>query len=249
MAVSHSPLPNISADHLPSLPSSTTTKTTSALGVSSSFGQQALATSSLQDSASPRLPSTATNSPGRSKHQSSLSSAFSRPNRVGLLNLAALARDKTTNAIASLAEPSIRTRVSSGSLYRTAQSSPTSPTHNSNYNLSSSSNFPAPEAQVSAPDSDLSRSSSTPSVPTTSSIRTVPSSISTNRQSLLETNPPSQAYSDTASDTPAPIAFVPSGKNHNKMHQTSSRLLRMTSDDRPFTRVRDCPVYNCTNFY
>jgi hypothetical protein len=29
---------------------------------------------------------------------------------------------------------------------------------------------------------------------------------------------------------------VPQG-NHNKMHQTSSRLLRMTSDDRPFTRV------------
>jgi hypothetical protein len=26
--------------------------------------------------------------------------------------------------------------------------------------------------------------------------------------------------------------------NSNKMHQTSSRLLRMTSDDRPFTRVR-----------
>jgi hypothetical protein len=53
---------------------------------------------------------------------------------------------------------------------------------------------------------------------------------------LLETDPPSQAYSNTATDTPAPITFGSQG-NHNKMHQTSSRLLRMTSDDRPFTRV------------
>jgi hypothetical protein len=69
----------------------------------------------------------------------------------------------------------------------------------------------------------------------------------TARQSLLETDPPSQAYSNTATDTPAPIQ-LPRSDHSNKMHQTSSRLLRMTSDDRPFTRVRAyfLPVFDST---
>jgi len=144
-------------------------------------------------------------------HQSTLSTSSSKQNRGGFFTLAALARDKTSNAIASLSEPSIRSRPSSGSLYRSAQSSPTSPSNNSN-------SLRSADSQTSSQDN-----SSFPN--------------STVRNSLLETDPPSQAYANTASDTPAPIV-LPRPENSNKMHQTSSRLLRMTSDDRPFTRVR-----------
>lgn len=47
--------------------------------------------------------------------------------------------------------------------------------------------------------------------------------------------PYSQPYSKTDASQPPPV-LVP--RADNKMHQTSSRLLRMTDDDRPFTKVR-----------
>ncbi|KAK3307027.1 regulator of G protein signaling domain-containing protein [Chaetomium strumarium] len=50
---------------------------------------------------------------------------------------------------------------------------------------------------------------------------------------LLVGNPPSQPYSETDPSLPEPTRLP--GLD-NKMHQTSSRLLRMTDDDRPFTR-------------
>ncbi|KAL5594714.1 hypothetical protein BROUX41_001629 [Berkeleyomyces rouxiae] len=43
----------------------------------------------------------------------------------------------------------------------------------------------------------------------------------------------SQSYDDTDPSLPPPVKV---GPNSNEMHQTSSRLLRMTDDDRPFTR-------------
>ncbi|KAK8042547.1 developmental regulator flba protein, partial [Apiospora phragmitis] len=46
-------------------------------------------------------------------------------------------------------------------------------------------------------------------------------------------DPISRPYSEADPNTPLPIR-LPGDKN--KMHQTSSRLLRMTDDDRPFTR-------------
>ncbi|CAG8973827.1 hypothetical protein HYALB_00005572 [Hymenoscyphus albidus] len=151
------------------------------------------------------------------KHrQSVLSTTSPKKNRSSLFNLAAtLARDKTNNAIASLSKPSILgDRKSSSSLYLSAQ------------NLSTSS-----LTHPSIPISDTIESLATDPRP---SPHPHPTSIQ-QQQSLLETNPPSQAYSHTSTDTPASIAFVPAA-NSNKMHQTSSRLLRMTSDDRPFTR-------------
>lgn len=164
-------------------------------------------------------------------HQSTLSTSSSKQNRGALFTLAALARGKTANAIASLSEPSIRPRPSSNSLYRSAQSSPTSPANNTN-GLPKSA-----DSQTSTQDNtgslDNSRTSSS------AHTRSENQTSSTARQSLLETDPPSQAYSNTAADTPAPIVLPPHrSENYNKMHQTSSRLLRMTSDDRPFTRVR-----------
>ncbi|KAK3688491.1 regulator of G protein signaling domain-containing protein [Podospora appendiculata] len=46
-------------------------------------------------------------------------------------------------------------------------------------------------------------------------------------------DPPSQPYSETDPTRPQPLHFA---RPDNKMHQTSSRLLRMTDDDRPFTK-------------
>lgn len=180
----------------------------------------------------------------RSKHrQSTLSTSSSKQARGGLFSLAALARDKTNNVIASLSEPSIRSRQSTSSLYRTAQSSPTSPTYSYQHNSSSSQGSPGLEYHGSGSTFDLPRTLTNTSSP--SSSRTQSVSASNPRQSLLETNPPSQAYSDTSSDTQPPISFTPH-TNANKMHQTSSRLLRMTEDDRPYTRV--CPVYTPHNW-
>lgn len=164
--------------------------------------------------------------PIHSKHhrQSTFSlSSSSKQNLGGLYTLAALARDKTTSAIASLSEPSIRSRRSSNSLYLSAQ------------NASSPSSRSPAETQHKYREIPDSRSHGTP--PSTHQRReTLTSNIA--RQSLLETNPPSQAYADTAYDTPpiaVPRPYRPA--NLNKMHQTSSRLLRMTNEDRPFTRV------------
>ena len=47
-------------------------------------------------------------------------------------------------------------------------------------------------------------------------------------------DPPSQPYSETDPTLPQPTHV---SRSDNKMHQTSSRLLRMTDDDRPFTKV------------
>jgi len=238
-STSHSSrLPNISTIASPSLPASSLQQSFRPRDPS----QTRPSTSLTDTSVSAGQPST--DSPNRSKHrQSTLSTSSSKQSRTGLFTLAALARDKTNNAIATLSdrqsifvpEPSVRSRQSSGSLYRTAQSSPTSsPTINSH----SSSNSKSSQ-QADSPESSLdpSRTIASSSASTTSNPRIHTASNSNTRQSLLETNPPSQAYSDTAADTPPPISFVPQGKNSNKMHQTSSRLLRMTDDERPFTRV------------
>ncbi|TVY29521.1 Developmental regulator, partial [Lachnellula hyalina] len=172
----------------------------------------------------PLDPSTSPNPPAntlRHHRQSTQSTSLLKPNRAGILNFAALAKEKTTSAIASFSEPTPRNRPSSNSLYRSAQSSPTSP----------------PPDLVSLPRSGEVSPQETPesfslsTIPTTPPLQTrtdTSSASSRFRQSLLETNPPSQAYSNTATNTPAP--------HLNKMHQTSSRLLRMTTDERPFTR-------------
>ncbi|KAH6716929.1 regulator of G protein-like protein [Leptodontidium sp. MPI-SDFR-AT-0119] len=161
--------------------------------------------------------------------QSTQSPVSSKQNRGGLFSLAVLARDKTSSAIASFSEPSIRNRQSSGSLYRSAQSSPTTEPNNNNINSQSDTRDNSIKDN-----SNSSTGHHNISTPTTSHNRSETLNTNTLRNSLLETDPPSQAYSNTASDTLAPIVLPPA--NFNKMHQTSSRLLRMTSDDRPFTR-------------
>ncbi|CZR62379.1 related to developmental regulator flbA [Phialocephala subalpina] len=221
-----SQLPHISDEHLTpgkrpvsvSLSPSHTSK-----DPSSSTGRSVPSLADSSPPASPQNGSILTDRQGNnSKHrQSTLSTTSSKQNRGGLFNFAALARDKTSSAIASLSEPALRNRQSSGSLYRTAQSSPVTETHNNN----NSGGRSADSTGSGRVNSNSPKTGFTPPQPN-SHART---------DSLLETDPPSQAYQNTASDTPPPIAFAPQ-TNYNKMHQTSSRLLRMTSDERPFTR-------------
>ncbi|EPE26105.1 Regulator of G-protein signaling, RGS [Glarea lozoyensis ATCC 20868] len=160
------------------------------------------------------------------KHrQSSLSTSSTKGNRPSIFNFATLAREKTSSALASLSEPTLRTQPSSGSLYLSAQSSPssTSPSRTSPRSPSSRETLRS-----------VSPNSRTPT--TSGSLASTQTVNSTNPSlSLSETNPPSQAYTNTSSETAQPRSTVPK-PSHNKMHQTSSRLLRMTSDDRPFTR-------------
>jgi len=225
-STSQSRLPQISADHQSSL-----AQPSISLQDPTTIVQSPL--SAAEDSPlSTSADSTNRHGSNYKHRQSALSTSFTKPNRGGLFTLAALARDKTSSAIASLSEPSIRSRPSSGSLYRSAQSSATSASYNST-SLPRSADLQS-SSQENA-DSPVDNNTSPPFAPFSHSRRETVNSA-TLRQSLLETDPPSQAYSNTATDTPAPITFVPPG-NYNKMHQTSSRLLRMTSDDRPFTRV------------
>jgi hypothetical protein len=240
--VSHAPRPSISADRpsSPSPPPQQQEQEQQQQQQQQSLASTAVARTAPSSADTALTRSTATDQSPRSsnykRRQSALSISSSKPNRSGLFTFAALARDKTTNAIASLSEPSVRTRKSSNSLYRASQTGPISQNSNS---VRPSELLASTRATI-----DLSRiaanSSASITPPNSSSAsshsRSETLSSPTIRHSLLETNPPSQAYSNTPSDTPAPIAFVPPG-NHNKMHQTSSRLLRMTTDDRPFTRV------------
>ncbi|KAE8450551.1 hypothetical protein EG329_006282 [Mollisiaceae sp. DMI_Dod_QoI] len=223
--------PHISADHLTSLKrpvsvalAASTSTSTSPTTTSKDPSSSTVRSVPSQAGPSPASPSNhndkQSNNNSYKHRQSALSTTSSKQNRSGLFNFAALARDKTSSAIASLSEPAIRNRPSSGSLYRTAQSSPATESQNSNSSVRSADLVGGSQAN-----SNSSKTGNTP--PQTN--------LHARTDSLLETNPPSQAYSNTARDTPAPIAFAPQ-TNYNKMHQTSSRLLRMTSDERPFTR-------------
>ncbi|KAM0133775.1 hypothetical protein ACHAO1_006041 [Botrytis cinerea] len=186
----------------------------------------------LRESGSKELiPRTSNNTPSHKQNRQSTSSL--RQNRSGLFTLAVLARDKTSNAIASLAEPALRSRPSPSN---TLDSPPDQDTPLNSIKSRSQS---AEVTGSSIDRIDLSSSSSensTSTTPNTTSENSPPSHFLSRRQSLLGTNPPSQAYSNTAADTPPLIHSNHRTTNSSKMHQTSSRLLRMTSDDRPFTR-------------
>jgi GTPase-activating protein SST2 len=164
------------------------------------------------------------------KNRQSISST--KANRTGLFTLAALARDRTSSAIASFTEPTIRSRPSSSNLAKQSTTTVNAPP------------LPSAQAAVSASteyiqntnkaeNSEALRGSQT-NLSVDHSRRSHSSTPTGQRQSLLDTDPPSQPYDDTDTTQPKPIL-----QNHsNKMHQTSSRLLRMTDDERPFTRVR-----------
>ncbi|OBT66224.1 hypothetical protein VE03_04381 [Pseudogymnoascus sp. 23342-1-I1] len=139
------------------------------------------------------------------QRQSTLSTSSSRSSRTNLLTFAALARDKTTSAIANFSDPVTRAQVSRKNSHnrRTAGDSEKSPERKSD--LSRSISPQSKEAQSTTP-----------------------------RPGLQDTEPPSQSYEDTDANTPTPRKV--GAPEQSTMHQTSSRLLRMTEDDRPFNR-------------
>lgn len=133
----------------------------------------------------------------------------------GIFALAAAALDRTQNAIATISEPSIRPRHSNSTLSRLS--------------LLSSSN---PNSEPSSPDrKHRLKSASNQSLLSSANLDSAIAS-----QAPTAINPPSLPYSTTDPNLPPPIKSSP--VTANKMHQTSSRLLRMTDDDRPFTKVR-----------
>ena len=131
-------------------------------------------------------------------------------------SLAAFARDKTSSAFANLttignpSDPSLRSATSSGSLYR--QSRPFSPSIDPLPSL--------PDYSMPKPDSNpFDERRSTPTSPR----RSPPSHSAKKSVDTSPTSAPTHSYSS-------------SGGGYNKMHQTSSRLLRMTDEERPFTK-------------
>ncbi|KAI3318606.1 RGS-domain-containing protein [Xylariaceae sp. AK1471] len=133
---------------------------------------------------------------------------------VGLLAFAAAAFDRT---IANRAEPFVRSRQSSSTLNRLsiALESPTS-SEFSNSDRSSKGRILTGGSSVSSTPVLLS--------PLTDTRRSSQASL----KDLIST-----PYSETDPTQPPPVLL---SSPENKMHQTSSRLLRMTDDDRPFTR-------------
>lgn len=153
--------------------------------------------------------------PRRSHHASSVStSSLPRivPQRSSgtASSILSRAKDRTQSAFASISEPAVRPRQSSQSLARHSLAASPSPSTTKTFATAGTASPPSK--------SPSSESLSSGEYTTTTA-----------------SNPPSQAYVDTDPSHPLPIRQSPRGDP--KMHQTSSRLLRMTDDDRPYTRV------------
>ncbi|KAI9709862.1 MAG: hypothetical protein M1812_007570 [Candelaria pacifica] len=153
--------------------------------------------------------------------------------RIGLRSFATHAFDKTSSAISSLASkqnntsssPSLRSSSSSGSLYN-KQAVNTSATAIAE---------PIPAVQETTVSSAIAK-------PQSQDFSQQPRSR-TERAATLEspTVAPVRAHPRTAISSPPSRSHSPEldfvqQRSVNKMHQTSSRLLRMTDEDRPFTR-------------
>lgn len=145
------------------------------------------------------------------RHASSVSITGSAPRHQrtssSILSRAVAALDRTQSVIASISEPVIRNRQSNPALARLS--------------LNAGSHQQLRDEPAS-PDRPTAFSN-----PSTQSLLSTPGdsqSASTSFSSAQHS--PSQPPNGLNSDSPSP-----------KMHQTSSRLLRMTDDERPFTRV------------
>lgn len=142
----------------------------------------------------------------------------------GFFAFAASAIDRTQSAIATISDPKIRHERSLSRLSVTGD-------------LAASS----PGAELSPDKISRYRPSSTVSSSSSSNLlNSQPGLKSPNSQTFLaQESPYSQPYSETDRSHPPPVVLP---RIDNKMHQTSSRLLRMTDDDRPFTKVSRPPI-------
>ncbi|KAI1325786.1 RGS-domain-containing protein [Xylariaceae sp. FL0255] len=125
---------------------------------------------------------------------------------AGLLAVAAAAFDRT------ISEPFVRNRSSLSTLNRISV---------------------ALESPTGSEFSTSDRSSRHRNVGGASSASSTPALLSPTSETLDREDPISSPYTETNPNLPPPIQVA---SLDNKMHQTSSRLLRMTDDDRPFTR-------------
>ncbi|CAI6090082.1 unnamed protein product [Clonostachys chloroleuca] len=146
-------------------------------------------------------------------HSSPSTSSISRaPHRSSsgiLSSLAAAALDKTQSALANISDPVIRQRNSFARLSLSQSSIPLS-------------------------DPDSADKKSLLRKPSTQSLSTKATVDGKQPASAAPAKVPiSQPYSETDPSRPLPHR---SPVTNNTMHQTSSRLLRMTDDERPFTR-------------
>ncbi|RYP01024.1 hypothetical protein DL763_000445 [Monosporascus cannonballus] len=160
---------------------------------------------------------------GYSRHQYTSSSGslpFSNRNQKsgGFLALAAAAFDKT---IANISEPTIR-----------ARGSPLTP---SRLSIAIDPSGTSSSDHIGQPRSPTPRGVSN-SLTAASTLTTLESLKLNRRQSSLASlkDPISRPYSEADPNNPPPI-IVP--HKDSTMHQTSSRLLRMTDDERPFTKL------------
>lgn len=141
----------------------------------------------------------------------------------GLFAFAAAAIDRTQSAIATISDSTVRHQRSLSRLSSTGDAS----SHSS-----------IPSAESSSPDkTSRYRPSSTLSNSSSSTLLSpqLPGQRFSSQTSLVQEPQFSQPYSKTDPNQPPPVLLP---RVDNKMHQTSSRLLRMTDDDRPFTKVR-----------
>ncbi|EFQ27782.1 domain found in Dishevelled [Colletotrichum graminicola] len=184
---------------------------------SSSSGNTNSATSSPTD---PYHTASTVNRPYyRSHHHSpsSTSSLHKLQRAGGLFGFAAAAIDKTQSAFAAFSsDQSVRQRASSSAFGRASLT----PDSASDYSASLGSTDKHP------------RYTSLPNYSSSSSTLNQLEGKPPSQVSLVQ-DIPSQPYSQTDPNWPLPYR-QPSVES--KMHQTSSRLLRMTDDDRPFTK-------------
>ncbi|PNY29720.1 Regulator of G protein signaling pathway [Tolypocladium capitatum] len=128
-----------------------------------------------------------------------------------ILTRAVAALDRTQSAIASLSDPVVRPLQSNLALARLSLV-PSSPPASEPASKCTSKSSLSSHSSTSDPKVDVGQPAA---------------------HSAPAKDPPSQPYSETDPGHPAPIRLP--GPD-SEMHQTSSRLLRMTDDDRPFTR-------------
>ncbi|OAA58369.1 developmental regulator [Niveomyces insectorum RCEF 264] len=180
----------------------------------------------------------AANSPSLIGHTPT--SPTNKPSRSGtLLALAAAAIDRTQSAIA-IAEQRIRPRHSAGRLSVGVDSlSPSSlersPSDTASISASVSASASTPFSSLARSKGDVGPAPSNHPVTTTGSdqVPLLQHSVSASQLSRPPSHVYARPYSHADPNFPPPIHLP---RIDNKMHQTSSRLLRMTDDDRPFTK-------------
>lgn len=212
------------SDLRPSLSPSNTSSPFSTPALSPIPTHSPLKTVAESDSSSLSPPSSTSPSRHAQQQQPQLGANYPRGDSKtqrsgGFFAFAASAIDRTQSAIATISDPNIRhtrslSRLSiSGDVAAISRAAEPSPDKISQYRPASilpspsSANFFSPVFYPKPP----------------------------SVQALLAQEPNfSQRYSETDASQPPPILLP---RIDNKMHQTSSRLLRMTDDDRPFTKV------------